>query len=354
MSIVCRCLTLILLLAWMLPSSAQPPGPDPLFESDLPLNIRFEAPFEQIDRDRDKDVEYDGVMRYIDASGAEVTLDIALEVRGNWRLRKDNCRYSQLWVDLKRGQTPNTLFAEQNRLKLVVQCRSQDRYRDYLVKEQQLYDAFARLSDIHFDTRLVNATYVDSEDPSESRTHLAFFIEHQRRLKDRFGMDDVELNSISYSDLDPMQAALVGLFMYQIGNTDYSMIRAPEGDECCHNAKLLADATGRYYPVPYDFDSSGYVDASYAPEPSSSFGIRNNRSRAYRGFCFDPAQLDAAVTRMKAERENINGIIANSTHTSERTANRSLRYIEEFYEILENPRRFQREIVDECRGDLVR
>ena len=141
--------------------------------------------------------------------------------------------------------------------------------------------------------------------------------------------------------------------MYQIGNTDYSLIQAPEGDECCHNAKLLADATGRYYPVPYDFDASGFVDASYAPEPNPSFGIRNNRSRAYRGFCFEPAQLEEAVARIRAERESINAIISDTTHASERTANRSVRYMEEFYEILENPRRYQREIVDECRGDLI-
>lgn len=353
MSTVSRCLALYLVLFCGLTISAQTAEPDPLFRSDIPLDITLEAPFEQIDRDRDKDAEYEGVLRYIDATGVEVTLDIALEVRGNWRLRKDNCRYSQLWVDLKRGQTPNTLFAEQNRLKLVVQCRAQTRYREYLAKEQQLYSAFAALSDLHFDTRLVNATYIDSEDPDESRTHLGFFIEHQRRLKDRFAMEDVELNTISYGDLDPMQSALVGLFMYQIGNTDYSMIQAAEGDECCHNAKLLVDESGRYYPIPYDFDASGFVDASYAPEPNPSFGIRNNRSRKYRGFCFEPEQLNAAVARILEERDSTYAIVSDASHISDRTANRSRGYMEDFYETLENERRFEREIVDECRGDTI-
>ncbi|MBL4571752.1 MAG: hypothetical protein JKY86_01590 [Gammaproteobacteria bacterium] len=351
MSIANRCAALFLVMAWVLSASAQP---DPLFQSAALLDITFEAPFAQIDRERDKEAKYDGIMRYVNADGLEVHFDIRLEVRGNWRLQKSNCRYSQLWIDLKRGQTPNTLFSEQNRLKLVVQCRGQDRYRDYLAKEQQLYETFANLSDIHFGTRLVNATYIDSEDPSSSRTHLAFFIEHQRRLRDRFEMEEVELNRISYSDLDPVQSSLVGLFMYQIGNTDFSMVQAAEGDECCHNTKLLVDKTGRYFPIPYDFDSSGFVNASYAAPPNPTFGIRNNRSRKYRGFCFESEQLNAAVARITAERDNTITIISDTSHVSERTANRSLRYMEEFYEDLNDQRRYQREIIENCRGDIVR
>jgi hypothetical protein len=336
----------------MFSANAQPAAPDPLFQSNAPLDITFEAPFAQINRERDKEAEYEGVMRYVDADGLDVRLDIGLEVRGNFRLQKSNCRYAQLWVDLKRGQTPNTIFAEQNRLKLVVQCRAQDRYKDYLAKEQQLYETFENLSDIHFGTRLVNATYTDSANPDSSRTHLAFFIEHQRRLRDRFDMKEVELNNISYSDLDPAQSSLVGLFMYQIGNTDYSMIQAPEGDECCHNTKLLVDETARYFPIPYDFDSSGFVDASYAAQPGPSIGIRNNRSRKYRGFCIDSEQLNAAVARINAERDTTIAIISDTSHVSERITKRSMNYMEDFYDVLDDPRQYQREIIDDCRGEV--
>ncbi len=350
MSMLSRCLPVSLVMVWMMTASAQTAEPDPLFLTDTPLNITFEAPFAQIDRERDKEAEYEGVMHYTDASGEEFSFDIGLEVRGNWRLQKSNCRYSQLWIDLKRGQVVDTLFAEQNRLKLVVQCRAQDRYRDYLAKEQQLYKVFASMSDLHFGTRLVNATYMDSDDPDSSRTHLAFFIEHQRRLKDRFEMEDVDLNSISYTELDPPQSSLVGMFMYQIGNTDFSMISAAEGDECCHNTKLLVDKVGRYYPIPYDFDSSGFVDASYAAPPVPSFGIRSNKARLYRGFCTEAGQLSATVSQFTSMRESINAIISDTSYLGERASKRSVAYIDDFYEVLENQRRYQRDIVEKCRG----
>ncbi|MEQ8952584.1 MAG: hypothetical protein RL120_00495, partial [Gammaproteobacteria bacterium] len=114
-----------------LPLAVVAAEPDPLFASSEPLAITLTGPFEQIDDERDRDTEYEGSLSYIDDSGSEVILDAAFEVRGNWRLNPRNCDYSQLWVDLRRGQLPGTLFENQNRLKLVVQCRRQDRYADY-------------------------------------------------------------------------------------------------------------------------------------------------------------------------------------------------------------------------------
>lgn len=112
---------------------------DPLFASQEPLAIILIGPFDRIDDERDKEQEYEGALHYVDADGTTVELDARFEVRGNWRLDKSNCNYSQLWVDLRRGQLPGTLFENQNRLKLVVQCRRQDRYLDFLQREMQAY-----------------------------------------------------------------------------------------------------------------------------------------------------------------------------------------------------------------------
>ena len=55
MTRVNRCIVLFLAISWIFLANAQPAEPDPLFDSDTPLNITFEAPFAQIDRERDKD-----------------------------------------------------------------------------------------------------------------------------------------------------------------------------------------------------------------------------------------------------------------------------------------------------------
>ena len=322
---------------------------DLLFQSTERLEITITAPFGLIDKERDKEIEYAGVLSYVDSAGATINLDVELGVRGNYRLIKSNCRYSQLWVDLKRGQLEGTLFANQNRLKLVVQCGRQNRYADYLFREQQVYTMFSEISDYDFGTRLLNVTYVDSEDEDDVRTHVAFFIEHQNRLADRFGMDKVESNGISRTELNARQGVLVSLFMFLIGNTDYSIIRGPENDACCHNSKLLVNADGEYFPIPYDFDASGFVDASYAPEPRPDFNLRSNRSRLYRGFCVPDDILSAAIKTYQDAKEGLNTIIGDTTYIGVRAVNRTIKFVDSFYEVINNPRKLQREIVRGCR-----
>ncbi len=322
---------------------------DLLFQSTERLEVTITAPFGRIDKERDKEIEYAGVLSYVDSAGATINLDVELAVRGNYRLIKSNCRYSQLWVDLKRGQLEGTLFANQNRLKLVVQCGRQNRYADYLVREQQVYTMFSEISDYDFGTRLLNVTYVDNEDEDDVRTHVAFFIEHQNRLADRFGMDKVESNGISRTELNARQGVLVSLFMFLIGNTDYSIIRGPENEACCHNSKLLVNADGEYFPIPYDFDASGFVDASYAPEPRPDFNLRSNRSRLYRGFCVPDDILSAAIKTYQDAKEGLNTIIGDTTYIGVRAVNRTIKFVDSFYEVINNPRKLQREIVRGCR-----
>ncbi len=312
---------------------------DPLFTSLEPMEITLVGPFERIDDDRDKEQEYDGLLRYLGSQGQAVELDVRYQVRGNWRLNPRNCSYSQLWLDLRRGQLPDTVFANQNRLKLVVQCRRQDRYLEFLQREMQAYQIYSLLSDVNFSIKPMLVTYEDNEEDS-TRTHSAFIIEHQNRVAELAGMAEVEENSIQSSMLDPLQSTIASLFMYMLGNTDYSFIQAAEGDECCHNAKLLRDEAGRHFPVPYDFDASGFVDASYAPEPNPSFRLRSNRDRLFRGYCVDREVFDAATQRFLAVRAEIEALVTDRRNAS---------FVEDFFEVLTDPRDFEREIIDECR-----
>jgi len=326
------------------------PSPDPLFQSADLLDITLVAPFDQIDCDRDKEREYEGSLSYTDANGQEVVLDITLEVRGNDRLKKANCRYSQLWVDFKRRQTAGTLFENQNRLKMVVQCGRRVSYANYIVKELQAYKLFAEISEINFDTRLLNVTYINSGRGNAGRTHLGFFLEHQNRLASRFDMEEVEINRVSSAELNPRQSALLALFMYLIANTDYAVTRGSGGGECCHNAKLLQDRDRQYFPIPYDFDSSGFVNTNYAAPPDPALRISRNTRRLYRGFCVPPETLDAAIRVVQASRDRIVSIVGDTSHVDQRVANRSVRFVEDFFEIIDDPRRTERLIIRACRG----
>ena len=343
-----RALLLIFILGFLSPAVFSAEVRDPLFASSDVLEITLTGPFDRIDDEREKEQEYPGTISYVDDNGSQISLDVDFSVRGNWRLRKDNCSYSQLWLDLKRSQTPGTLFENQNRLKLVVQCRRQDNYAGLVAKEYQAYKIFEELSEFNYDTRFSQVNYVDSEEEGRDRSHVAFFIEHQNSLADKFSMEEVELNAVFYGEINPIQASVVALFMFMIGNTDFSVAQAQEGDECCHNVKLLVKEPREYFPIPYDFDSSGFVEASYAAPPG--FNLRNSRERLFRGYCAHRESIPEAIATFMDAREAIEEIINNSELLSARAKRRNQGFIEDFYDVLGSERQLERQIYSDCRG----
>jgi len=320
-----------------------------LFASDEIVQIILTGPFTTIDRERNKDKEYSGELTYLTAAGAPLTLDLRYQVRGNYRLQRDVCRYSQLWLNFRTRQAAGSLFANQDRVKLVVQCGAQRKFAEYLVKELQAYQFFNRLSDQSFSVRLAEITYRDPDYPRNERTHTGFFIEHHDRLASRLGLSDSKVDRLEIRQLDPVQGSLVALFMYMIGNTDYSMLTAEPGENCCHNIRLLKGGDDRYIPVPYDFDASGYVDADYAPL-AASLRQTSTRQRIYRGFCSFNEEIDASLDRFREQQQAVTAIIDSSTLVSRRQVNRARDFIAGFYNIISDPDRTTREFITNCRG----
>jgi hypothetical protein len=323
---------------------------DTLFSSSEIIDLRLEAPFSLIDSERDKEKRYDGKLSYMDAEGERIFIDANFEVRGNWRLAKENCRHPQLWVDLKKNQTEGTLFENQNRLKLVVQCDRYKSYRDFLLKEQLAYELFSIFSDYNFATRLFNVSYVEAGDTDASRTDLGFFIEHKSRLEKRLQFEKVKENSVSPSELNSLQASLVAVFSFLIGSTDYSIIQGPVGDDCCHNSRLLKSEQGELFAFPYDFDNTGFVDASYAAGPSPNIGTRSSKERVYRGFCIHNDTLDEALSIARDSHGAVEAAIADHPLLRENTKKESLRFVSKFYEMSKNSNKVKKRMRDSCRN----
>ena len=320
---------------------------DPLFQTTTPLAFSLQGPFARIDRERDKAQEYDGTLSYVDEGGATVTLHVALSVRGKFRLSKEVCSNAQLWLNFKKGQVSDTLFANQNKLKLVVQCRDPKRYSTYIAREHQAYQMFAELSELSFDTRLVNVNYRDSETGDE-KLQPAIILEHHKRLAHENNLEVLHAQEANQSALDSNQSTTLALFSYMIANTDYSMITSPPGENCCHNVKVLEDASGTLYPVPYDFDSTGFVNPPYAIA-SAGIGQDEVTDRVYRGFCASEETLNAVVDAMRTLRPRFEAIIAEHPLSTRKGIRNSTRFLGEFYDIVDNPEELQKRVTNVCR-----
>ncbi len=348
--IICKnaiVITLVFLLGVSASSAQEDVLARPLFADDSPLELTIEGPFRRLSRDGRERPERAGLVRYRDAQGQEVVLDVEIRIRGKSRL--ELCSSPPLRLNFRRSQVSGTVFAGQNHLKLVTQCKKQDSYRDYLAQEYQIYRAFNALTDRSFRVRRVSVEYLDTDARRPtSFTEPSFLIEEDWEVAERNDMQALEVESLEISDLDPRHTALLAVFQFMIGNTDWSSIRAVDGEDCCHNGKVISAPDMGAIVIPYDFDQSGAINIPYA-QPNPVLRIGSVRQRLYRGLCATNGELEWVIQRLNEQRAEVDGVF-NSDRVSERRRNWALDYLRESYEIINDPEQRNEEIVEACRG----
>ncbi|MDH3613872.1 MAG: hypothetical protein OEU90_12960 [Gammaproteobacteria bacterium] len=319
---------------------------DPLFQSDESLALILELPpRNQLPPPQDKPTVA-GLLRYTSNDGTDMVLDVAVSTRGNSRL--ELCSLPPLSINLKRKQVASTLFAEQNKLKIVTQCRKSAAYRRYLNQEFMVYKIHNILSEYSFRVRKLEITYRKSSGGEPDELHSAFVIESAERAAARLGMKTIKVDSVKASQLDTYQLSIYALFQFMIGNTDWSVRKGPANEECCHNGKVIAppDSNNGWVILPYDFDQAGIINTRYAT-PSDLLPIKSVRQRLYRGFCSSNDQLDSTIAGFNDSRAAIEGFF-DGGHDGPSPNKAALRYLRDFYEIVNDPKKRQKKVVDAC------
>ena len=256
--------------------------------------------------------------------------DLAVEVRVRGKSRARICRLPPLRIYFG-GDTAGTPFEGQDSLKLVTHCFNNDRGERNVIEEYAAYRVLATLTETGYRTRGLAMTYTDTEGrlSKGARQHFAFFLETRGQLAERLDVDEARLDGVKLSRLDTRQAAIVFVFQYLIGNTDWSLATSHLDDECCHNVDLLEGENGLII-VPYDFDLSGIVNASYA-KPDPSLHLPRVTIRRYRGYCVDPAAVRDALLHVRASRDAITAAIRGIPVASDRQTEDILDYLEPFF-----------------------
>lgn len=307
----------------------------------------LELPLKELVRHAQKKPTVPGVLRYRDRGGTEVVLDIEVTSRGKSRL--EECSMPPLSIKFKKKQVKSTLFSGQKKLKLVTQCRGSDVYRRYLHQEFAIYRIYNLLTDYSFRVRMLEVTYRDSGGRRDE-VQPAFFIESVGAAAARHGMTTIKANVINIAQLDPVTLSTLSLFQFMIGNTDWSVRKGPGDEGCCHNGKAIAppDSAHDWVVLPYDFDQAGLINTRYAA-PSDLLPIKSVRHRLYRGFCSTNTQLESTTAMFNDKRAAIEGMLTDDQGKASDNK-RALKYIQSFYEIINDAKKRQKMIVDKCQG----
>jgi hypothetical protein len=328
-----------LLVPWI--ASAQS---STLFVSEEPLVVRLEAPLRAVLADR-TDPEYRPARIAVDnGTGDPLGVDVRVRVRG--KSRTIACEFPPLLLNFPSEQPEGSPFAGENRLKLVTHCESDPGHEVYVQLERQIYRALNLLTDVSLRTRPVKITYVDSDRGREIVDRQGFLIEDEERFAERSGLTTVPLESIPRDAYDPSALVMLEVFQYFIGNTDWSAFAGPAGEACCHNIVPFARPDGVLLPVPYDFDATGIVGVPYA-QPDERLRIQNVRTRLYRGRCRDLAALAPVFAAFTAQRDALTALFTDDG-IPERRAARAREFIDEFYEVLADGAKTEREFRNNC------
>lgn len=332
------------------PARAETPDPPvPLFDQSRlegePLALQIRAPWRRLRRESEDKGPYPATLT---GDGLDAPLQLTVEKRGI--SRQKICAMPPIRLRLETDPTDATLFEGNRAIKVVTHCRSGNRWEQYVVRELLAYRFYSALTELSFRVRPVTIRYQDSERDEVDGPRVAFLIEDDRLVGNRHGLDKVDVDEISASRLPAFETSVFMLFQFMIGNVDFSPLGGV-GDECCHNVKLIGNeqTLDPLYAVPYDFDSSGWVDTSYAAAPEQ-LPIEDVRQRLFRGFCRHNDGLPAARELFQSRRAELYRILESESRLTPGNARKATRYLDDFFDILDSDRRFERMITSECRN----
>lgn len=323
----------------------------PLFQDESVIKAVLTAPIAQAYAQRGQGVRIylPGQWTYANGDGETNRLDVSIRTRGLFR--REYCALPPLQLNFKKKQVKGTLFAGQDKLKVVAPCQNGPLSQQHVVLEYLAYKTYEILTDRSFGTRLIRLSYVDTDEKKEPWTDLVFVIEDDDDMAKRLDLVKLGVVENDFDQLDHDSTALTDLFQLLIANNDYSVLQGPEGRDCCHNSEMLApkDDADTRIPVPYDFDLSGLVNAKYAAPPSH-IPIRFVRTRYYRGLCQPPGVLEKAIAHVQSKREEILSLYANTRELEPKKKKKTLEWLEDYFDIFDDPKRLDKEIYGRCRG----
>ncbi|MFD2200159.1 hypothetical protein [Shivajiella indica] len=315
-----------------------------LFESEDPIQISLAINISELKNSKSDTVFFGSMLLY--RFNNQLPWDsIPVEVRARGNFRRKNCTVPPIRLKTNKEAALGTIFQQNKSLKLVLPCRAMELYNELIVKEYVCYKIYEHISPYHFRTRMVDLTLIDVGKRKTNTYHLkAFLLEDDDDLAKRFQGHIVTPREILPESVEDTTAVRQDFFAFMIGNTDWS-------NRVQHNVKILQIGRNKYYPLPYDFDNSGFVSAPYAV-PNDRIPVKTVQERYYLGYCRDKGLFEKVRNEFLEKEDILKKEIDNfSSGLSPSHFKDSHQYLEEFYAIIKNERLFEMNILKKCRLD---
>ena len=301
---------------------------DRIYEQEV-LKVQLETDLSYLIEDR-RSTEYQPAIFTISEGKGKEEVH-AIKVKGRGKFRRRVCQFPPIKLNFsKRSLNVNDYNPNYDKLKLVTHCLD-DKFegKENVFREFMAYKMYNELTENSFRVQLVSITYIDTQGRYGKLKRYGFLIEDTDEMSTRIGgveCDDcmnVPLSSVSMEDEN-----ILAVFQYMIGNEDWSlpMIR---------NLKLVDHNDGKgLIPVPYDFDFSGMVDASYAL-PSADYQLTDIKQRIFLGEKVEGELLLKTLNLFIEKKESLYNIVKNNKSLGRSGKMDMIDYLDSFYNEVE-------------------
>ena len=311
-----------------------------IFQDTQPLSLQLSFSMREIKKNLNDSVYYPSFLTYKNDQGVWDSLNVGIRARGNFR--RKNCYFPPLRLKMKKSHVAGTPFEGNKSFKLVLPCLNVKSANNLILREYLCYKLLEPVTPYFFHTRLANITLTDqSNKQAKSHSIIGFFIEDDDLIADRFNGQVLD-QIILPRQLNDTTAIVHYFFEYMIANTDWSTTTQ-------HNTKVIQLPPNKKVPLSYDFDMAGLVNAPYATI-NESLNIKSVKERLYRGYCRDESVTEYVREKyIQLESEIMNVVSDHQSYFSEGEYIVMKKYIEEFFTILKDDKKFKDAILLTCR-----
>ncbi len=312
-----------------------------LFDETKPLEITLSMDIQHLLGDTSSATDYiPAILIEYKDQGKKSEYAIKVKAAGNTRLNENVCEFPPIRINFKKSELENTSFAGQDKIKLITHCRDLDDFENYVMLEYLAYKSYNFFTDFSYQVRLAKITYRDISGNFPETTKTGFFVESDEQMSARVGVKISDKKIWSADSCKQEAVALLTLFEFMIGNTDWWI-------HTRHNVDIVEFPNGDLIPLPYDFDYAGLVETPYSV-PSKLLPITMVRQRFLKGDCREIEYYQDAINTCKAHKADILNLIEGTTQLDRKSQKTAINYIEDFYKIIDSPEQFQKFIKTSC------
>lgn len=223
--------------------------------------------------------------------------EVAVKPRGKFRRRISDIPPLKLKLK-KKLLDAEGLIDSLNELKLVLPTTLDAAGDQMVIREYLAYRMYEQLCPYAVRARLIDLYLINTNLSGQSHyVTKAILLEDEEETAARLGGQIFEAYGMTTDSLQLEATALMVMFQYMIGNTDWDILQQ-------RNIRFFKTATGIQLPIPFDFDFSGLVDAPYAT-PLAGLGLRNVRERRLMANNVPTASLDQAAQILLQQQQSL-------------------------------------------------